>query len=168
MPEGNADAAYDRHKVSHAPDAHPAGRPAPERAYATLAERRQTFPVSPSLRPSVNAYVRGIDAETAACLALARHGWTILARRLRTEAGEIDIIAARPDLLAIIEVKARRTLSDAAFALSDRQRARLIGAADIALAEHPEWAREGMRFDLMVVDARGAVRRIADAFRLEN
>jgi putative endonuclease len=87
---------------------------------------------------------------------------------LRTEAGEIDIIAAQPDLLAIIEVKARPTFADAALALSVRQRARLIAAADIALAEHPEWAREGMRFDLMVVDATGAVRRIADAFRLEN
>lgn len=92
----------------------------------------------------------------------------MLARRFRTEAGEIDIIAAQPDLLAIIEVKARRTLTDAALALSPRQRGRLIAAADIALAEHPEWAREGMRFDLMVVDSTGTVRRIADAFRLEN
>jgi putative endonuclease len=92
----------------------------------------------------------------------------VLARRFRTEAGEIDIIAAQPDLLAIIEVKARRTLADAALALGARQRARLIAAADIALAEHPEWAREGMRFDLMVVDSTGTVRRIADAFRLEN
>ena len=92
----------------------------------------------------------------------------MLARRFRTEAGEIDIIAAQPDLLAIIEVKARQTLTDAALALSARQRGRLIAAADIALAEHPEWAREGMRFDLMVVDSTGTVRRIADAFRLEN
>jgi putative endonuclease len=124
--------------------------------------------VLPRPRQNSSTYVRGIDAETAACLALVRHGWTVLARRFRTEAGEIDIIAAQPDLLAIIEVKARRTLADAALALSARQRARLIAAADIALAEHPEWAREGMRFDLMVVDATGTVRRIADAFRLEN
>jgi putative endonuclease len=123
--------------------------------------------VLPRPRQNSSTYVRGIDAETAACLALVRHGWTVLARRFRTEAGEI-IIAAQPDLLAIIEVKARRTLTDAALALSPRQRGRLIAAADIALAEHPEWAREGMRFDLMVVDSTGTVRRIADAFRLEN
>ena len=124
--------------------------------------------MSPRSRQSSRAYIRGIDAETAACLTLVRHGWTVLARRLRTAAGEIDIIAAQPDLLAIIEVKARPTLAEAALALSTHQRARLIAAADIALAEHPEWAREGMRFDLMVVDATGAVRRIADAFREEN
>lgn len=117
---------------------------------------------------SARAYARGIDAETVACRALIGAGWTVLARRLRTAAGEIDIVAAQSDLLAIIEVKARRTLADAALALSARQRARLIAAADIALAEHPEWVREGMRFDLIVVDATGTVRRIADAFRLEN
>ena len=45
---------------------------------------------------------------------------------------------------------------------------RFVAAAEIVLAEHPEWARAGMRFDLMVVDAAGTVRRIADAFRWEN
>jgi putative endonuclease len=114
------------------------------------------------------AYHRGVDAETAACAALAQDGWIVLAQRLRTAAGEIDIVAAKPDMLAIVEVKARRTLADAAMALGPRQRARLLAAAEIVLAEHPEWGRAGMRFDLMVVDAAGAVRRIADAFRLEN
>ena len=104
----------------------------------------------------VRAYQRGIDAETAACRALERDGWSVLAQRLRTEAG------------AIIEVKARPTLADAALALGPRQRARLLAAAEIVLAEHPEWARAGMRFDLMVVDSAGTVRRIADAFRWEN
>lgn len=114
------------------------------------------------------AYQRGIDAEAAACQALIGDGWTVLARRLRTEAGEIDIVAATADLIAIVEVKARPTLADAAMALGMRQRARLLAAAEIALAEHPEWARAGMRFDLIVVDAAGRVRRIADAFRWEN
>ena len=122
----------------------------------------------PSRPPRNCSYARGIDAESTACGALDRDGWTILARRLRTEAGEIDIVAAQPDLLAIIEVKARRTLADAALALNARQRDRLLAAAEIVLAEHPDWVRPGMRFDLMVVDASGTVRRIADAFRLEN
>lgn len=114
------------------------------------------------------AYQRGVDAETAACRALAGEGWTVLARRLRTAAGEIDIVAATTEMLAIVEVKARPTLADAAMALGPRQRARLLAAAEIVLAEHPDWARDGMRFDLIVVDAAGVVRRIADAFRLES
>jgi putative endonuclease len=113
-------------------------------------------------------HVRGIRAEAAACAALERDGWAILARRRRTPAGEIDILAQRHGLLAVVEVKARPTLAAAAQALQPRQRERLLAAAEIVLAEHPEWGRAGVRFDVMVVDAVGRVRRIADAFRVER
>jgi putative endonuclease len=112
------------------------------------------------------AQALGIDAEAAACGALQRDGWTVLARRLRTPAGEIDAVAERDGLLAIIEVKARPTLCEAAHALTPRQQQRLLAAAETVLAEHPAWGREGVRFDLLLVDAAGAVRRIADAFCL--
>jgi putative endonuclease len=42
-----------------------------------------------------------------------------------------------------------------------------MAAADILLAAHPEWGAEGVRFDVVLVDAAGAVRRLADAFRRE-
>jgi putative endonuclease len=68
----------------------------------------------------------------------------------------------------VVEVKARPTLSEAAGALSARQRKRLIAAAEIVLAEHPDWGAAGVRFDVLLVDAAGNVSRIADAFRLEG
>jgi putative endonuclease len=80
----------------------------------------------------------------------------------------VDVLAEKDGLLAIIEVKARPTLADAAAALSPRQQARLLAAAEIVLAAHPGWGANGVRFDLLVVDAAGLVRRIADAFRLEG
>lgn len=95
-------------------------------------------------------------------------GWGVLARRMRTAAGEVDLVAERAGLLAIIEVKRRSTLADAAAALGPRQRARLLAAAEIILGEHPEWGRAGVRFDVLVVDGVGRVRRIADAFRQEG
>ena len=107
----------------------------------------------------------GIDAEAAACAALERDGWTVLANRLRTPLGEVDAVAERDGLLAIIEVKARPTLFDAAHALTPRQQQRLLAAGDAILAEHTDWGRQGVRFDVMLVDGAGAVRRIADAFR---
>ena len=107
-------------------------------------------------------------AENAAQAALVADGWTVLARRLRTVAGEIDLVAERHGLLAIIEVKRRARLADAALALGPRQRARLIAAAEILLAEHPGWGQAGVRFDVLLVDAAGTVRRIADAFRVEG
>jgi putative endonuclease len=108
---------------------------------------------------------RGRTAEAAAQSALERDGWNILARRLRTAAGEIDMVAEKEGLLAIVEVKARPRLADAAASLSDRQQARLISATEIILAKNPQWGIEGVRFDLLLVDADGVVRRIADAFR---
>lgn len=114
------------------------------------------------------AQLRGIDAESAACAALERDGWTVLGRRLRTGAGEIDAIAEKDGLLAVLEVKSRPTLARAAESVSPRQRARLLAAAAILLAAHPDWGRNGVRFDVLLVDAAGAVRRITDAFRLES
>jgi putative endonuclease len=113
-----------------------------------------------------SAHANGVAGEEYACAAVRAEGWTILARRLRTKAGELDIIAEKAGLLAVIEVKARPTLAEAAVALSFRQRARLLGACEIMLAEHPDWGANGVRFDVLLVDAAGRVRRIADAFRL--
>lgn len=114
------------------------------------------------------AYAIGMTAENRACDALRADGWTIHARRRRTKGGEVDVVAERDGLLAIVEVKARRALAQAAEALSCRQRDRLLAAADILLAENPAWGRNGVRFDLIVVDAVGRVRRIVDAFRQES
>lgn len=109
----------------------------------------------------------GVSAEATAGAALEAAGWAIRARRLRTAAGEIDLIAERAGLLAFVEVKARPTLAGAAWSLGPKQRARLLAAAEIVIAEHPDWGPSGIRFDVLLVDAAGAVRRIEDAFRLE-
>ncbi len=118
-----------------------------------------------ALRASA-AEARGRAAESRVAAALEREGWAILARRVRTEAGELDLIAERQGLLAFVEVKARPRLAEAAEAVSPRQRARLMAAAEAWLAANPGRGAAGMRFDVMLVGGDGAVRRIADAFRL--
>ncbi len=117
-------------------------------------------------RRGQTAYASGLAAEQAACAALTADGWTVRARRLRTKAGEVDVVAEKAGILSIIEVKSRPTLADAATALTVRQQCRLVGACEIILGEHPEWGARGVRFDVLLVDPAGRVRRIADAFRL--
>lgn len=112
------------------------------------------------------ADVRGRQAEDIAAAALMRDGWAVIARRARTPAGELDLIAERDGLLAFVEVKARPSLIEAAHALGKRQRQRLVLAAEAWLAENPGHGDGGMRFDVMVVAADGTTRRIADAFRI--
>jgi len=128
---------------------------------------RQTPPTHRLLRGR-RAYAAGQGAEARAAEALTAEGWALLGQRIRTEAGEIDLIAEREGLLAFIEVKARPSLAEAAFALGPRQRARLVAAADAWLAANPGHGTAGMRFDVMLVAADGTIRRIADAFRIEE
>ena len=111
-------------------------------------------------------------AESRVCRVLEAEGWTVLLRRARTACGEIDIVAELPPgelragLIAFIEVKSRAVFRAAAHALTVRQRQRLIGAAEILLRDHPHWGGSDLRFDLFLLDGTGAMRRIADAFRL--
>lgn len=116
-------------------------------------------------RRGVQADLRGRDAEALARKALAGDGWTILAERLRTPAGELDIVAEKEGLLAFVEVKARASLREAAFALTARQQARLMAAAEIWLAANAGHGGAGMRFDVLLVAADGTVKRITDAIR---
>ena len=121
---------------------------------------------TPRLLRGRRAEASGRDAEGIAAAALLRDGWAVLARRARTPAGELDLVAERDGLLAFVEVKARPSLSEAAAALGMRQRARLMAAAECWLAANPGHGAAGMRFDVLIVAADGTARRIADAFRL--
>src|ERR1700738_5338516 len=77
----------------------------------------------------VAAFRTGLSAETRAAAYLMAKGYRILAKRFRTPYGEIDIVARRRNLLAFIEVKARASLDEAAFAVTPRQQRRIIDAA---------------------------------------
>jgi putative endonuclease len=90
-------------------------------------------------------------AEQLACDALIRDGFTIVGRRMRTAAGEIDAVAERDGLTVFVEVKGRKDLASAAFALQPRQQARLMDAAEILLGENPTWGKQGVRFDFFFI-----------------
>jgi putative endonuclease len=119
----------------------------------------------PRVASASNA-ARGLRAEDAACAALIGDGFTILRRRARTKGGEIDVVAERAGLVVFAEVKCRPDLATAAYALGARQQMRLLAAAEILLGENPGWGSAGARFDVLLVDRAGRVRRISDAFRV--
>jgi putative endonuclease len=79
---------------------------------ARVAERRQRLQ-------------RGRLSEALAAAMLIAKGYRILGRRVKTRAGEIDIIAVRGKRLAFVEVKRRLTREDAEGAISARQAARI-------------------------------------------
>lgn len=108
---------------------------------------------------------RGRHAESQASAALAAEGFSEVARRVRTGVGEIDLVVERDGLLVFVEVKARATLGEAAVALGPRQQARLMAAGEAWMAANPGHGAKGVRFDLLLVDQAGRVRRIADVIR---
>ena len=79
----------------------------------------------------------GLSAESRAAALLIAKGFRILARRWRSPVGEIDIVARRRHLLVFVEVKAREPLDDAAWSVTERQRARIVAAAEAWLARYP-------------------------------
>lgn len=94
---------------------------------------------------------RGHAAEYLAALSLMLKGYRILALRYRTRLGEIDIIARRRNLVAIIEVKARADGMAAVDAVSGTSQRRIRAAADIWLANRPDAAKLSLRFDVVAV-----------------
>jgi len=110
------------------------------------------------------AFRSGLSAESRACLYLMAKGYRILARRFRTPVGEIDVVARRKNLLTFVEVKARTTLDDAAYAVQPRQQQRIIAAAEAWLMIHPEHGQLDMRFDAILIAPRRLPRHLMSAF----
>jgi putative endonuclease len=111
----------------------------------------------------VAAFRTDLSAETRAAAYLMAKGYRILAKRFRTPYGEIDIVARRRSLLAFVEVKARASLDEAAYAVTPRQQARIIDAAQAWLMAHPEHAEE-LRFDAVLIAPRRLPRHLLAAF----
>ena len=118
----------------------------------------------PASLARVAAFRTGVSAEGRAAALLMAKGYRILARRYRTPYGEIDIVARRRNLVAFIEVKARPSLDDAAYAVTPRQQARIIDAAQAWLLAHPEHAEFELRFDAMLIAPRRLPRHLLAAF----
>lgn len=112
----------------------------------------------------VAAFRTGLSAESRAAAYLMAKGYRILARRFRTPHGEIDLVAKRRNLVAFVEVKARASLDEAAFAVTPRQMARIVNAAQAWLVAHPEHAEMELRFDAMLIAPRHLPRHVIAAF----
>lgn len=91
---------------------------------------------------------QGRLAEAIAGWWLHLHGWRILARRVRTSSGEVDLIARRKGVVAFVEVKARGSEADLAIAI-DRHRLRRVARAAEQLM--PRYPAETHRIDVILI-----------------
>jgi putative endonuclease len=110
------------------------------------------------------AFQLGLSAESRAAAFLIAKGFRILARRWRSPAGEIDIVARRRHLLIFVEVKARASLDEAAESVNARQQRRIAAAAELWLAGNPDGSVRDIRFDAILVAPGKLPRHIPAAF----
>ena len=122
-------------------------------------------PPKPAPRPQrVAAFRLGLSAESRAAMLLLAKGYRIAARRWKTPVGEIDIVARRRRDLVFVEVKARNHFDDAAEAVTERSKQRIVAAAEYWLARHADDTDCFIRFDAILVAPGKMPRHIANAF----
>lgn len=97
------------------------------------------------------AWREGHAAEWIAALWLMLKGYRILGFRLKSRAGEIDILARRGRVLAVVEVKRRKTIQAALAALTPHQAARLVAAAQQVVRGRKALQALEIRLDLVAL-----------------
>jgi putative endonuclease len=106
----------------------------------------------------------GRDGETRAALWLRAKGWQVLDRRVKTAAGEIDLVAKRGKLIAFIEVKWRQQREELDHAIDQHRLAR-VAAATEAVAHRYAKEGEDIRVDVILLAPGTFPRHIANAWQ---
>ena len=106
----------------------------------------------------------GRSAELVAALWLMAKGYRILGLRLRTPQAEIDLLAKRGRVLAVVEVKRRATAAEAVLAVTPAQRERLIRAARALASRRRGLSSLQVRLDLFALAPGARPRHIAGAW----
>ena len=106
---------------------------------------------------------RGHKGEALAALWLQLKGWRILDRRVRTPAGEVDLVARRGNLVAFVEVKARASAAELDFAIDERRLSRVAAAAEFLM---PRYVGPGddIRVDVILLAPGVRPRHIENAW----
>lgn len=106
---------------------------------------------------------RGRQAERIAAWWLRLKGWSILDRRVRTRAGEIDLVARRGSIVAFVEVKARGSEAALALAIDERRLSRVAAAAE-SLAHLYLRPGDDMQIDVMLLAPGRPPRHLSNVY----
>lgn len=108
---------------------------------------------------------KGRRGEALAAWYLRLKGWRIMAQRIKTPRGEIDLIARRGKTVAFVEVKWRASAADLDHAI-DEYRLRRVAAAAEAVAHRYAKADEVQRIDVVLLAPGRFPRHMANALLL--
>ena len=99
-----------------------------------------------------------------AALSLMLKDYRIAAMRYKTPEGEIDIVARKRDLVAFVEVKARRDLAEGVDAVSYPAQRRIAATGELFISRQKDSARLSWRCDIVVISPWRWPVHLEDAF----
>lgn len=111
----------------------------------------------------ITGHLSGLAAEDAVERHYRGTGRPIAARRWRSPAGEIDLIAREGDTVIFVEVKRARSHAQALQKLGVRQIQRIQAAVAGFLEGEPKGGLTEVRFDLALVDGLGRIEILENA-----
>jgi len=115
----------------------------------------------------IAARLSGRRGEVLAAIWLMAKGYRILGFRLKTRQAEVDLLALKGGVLAVVEVKRRTTLLAALETVSLDQRERLRRAGAALAASRPALAGAAVRLDLIALAPGRLPMHIPDAWKGE-
>ena len=106
-----------------------------------------------SLTTARSASARGAAAERLARAYLGRRGLRPLDSNYRCRAGEIDLVMRDGNTLVFVEVRYRRSeaFGSAAETVAASKQRRIVKTASRYLQQHPRWADDLCRFDVIAI-----------------
>lgn len=113
---------------------------------------------------------RGTQSELLAADFLQARGLKILERNFRCKTGELDLVCLDHEVLAIIEVRQRRSqeFGGALQSVTWCKQRKIIRATRYLLQRRAGWSARAVRFDVVAVEGPPAAQRLVwvkDAFR---
>lgn len=121
--------------------------------------------MNPRIARGAAARLSGRRGEVWAAILLMVKGYRILGFRLKTPQAEIDLLAKRGAVLAVVEVKRRTSLEAALETVSFDQRDRLRRAGAALASNRPALAACVVRLDLVALAPGRLPMHIPDAWK---
>lgn len=111
----------------------------------------------------MSTHVTGLAAEENVVNYISARGANVLDRRWRCRDGELDLVSSQDDMIVFTEVKARRSIEEAAASITPRQIHRIGSAAARWLAAHDAAPDTAIRIDAALLDRYGRIEIIENA-----
>jgi putative endonuclease len=113
----------------------------------------------------MNSVSFGKKGEEQAAAALESAGMQIIAKNIRSKAGEVDIVALDGETVVFVEVKAWSAygMEDLQYGINVKKQRKIIKTAKYFLSENRKYSNMAIRFDVVFID-KNSVTHLASAF----